>query len=151
MDPADFISLAIRLSKSNSEADLRTAVSRAYYGAFHTVRRFLEECRLYLSSRELHGAEIHRKVRFCLVASGNVDAIDAAGKLGSLRNLRNEADYDFSLAKFKKSARVVPMVLISQDIVDALQRCRTDPAYSEIREKIRAYARDVLRLTIDGS
>lgn len=151
MDPADFISLAIRLSTSNSEADLRTAVSRAYYGALHSVREFLEECGLYLSKRELHGAEIHTKVRFCLAGSGHADAVDAATKLGSLRNLRNEADYDFGLTKFKKSARVVPIVLISQRIADALQRCRTDPGFADIRDKIRVYARDVLRLTVKGS
>lgn len=44
MDPAEFISLALRLSTSHREADLRTAVSRAYYGAFHLVRELLEDC-----------------------------------------------------------------------------------------------------------
>jgi len=34
IDPDDFIALAIKLSNGPHEADLRSAVSRAYYGAF---------------------------------------------------------------------------------------------------------------------
>jgi hypothetical protein len=41
MDPHDFLLLAARLSNSSDQADLRTAVSRAYYAAFHVARDFL--------------------------------------------------------------------------------------------------------------
>ena len=39
----DFIILAGRLATSADEASLRSAVSRAYYGAFHLALRFLED------------------------------------------------------------------------------------------------------------
>lgn len=37
----DYLTLAERLVKSQDEASARTAVSRAYYAAFHTARRYV--------------------------------------------------------------------------------------------------------------
>ena len=39
MTGRDFIACAERFAQSSTEAELRTAVSRAYYGAFHAIRR----------------------------------------------------------------------------------------------------------------
>lgn len=44
MNPASFISLAVKLSNGRQEAELRTPVSRADYGAFHSARELLEDC-----------------------------------------------------------------------------------------------------------
>ena len=112
MDPLDFISLAIRLSTSQNEADLRTAVSRAYYGAFHVARRFLSDCGVRWPTREMQSAEIHTKVRYCLRESANADAIIVSRSLLSLRDLRNKGDYDLESTKFKTTAKVVPIVRI---------------------------------------
>ena len=94
MDPADFISLAIKLSNSRQESELRTAVGRAYYGAFHAARELLEECGIRFPRAELFGADIHRKVRFCLDRADNEDAALVVIRLSSLREQRNYADYD---------------------------------------------------------
>lgn len=64
MEPAEFISLAVRLSNSPREADLRTAVSRAYYGSFHLTRDLLQDCGVQFSGKDLYMAEIHRKLRY---------------------------------------------------------------------------------------
>lgn len=100
MDPADFISLAVRFSNSQREADLRTAVSRAYYGAFHMARNLLEDCGVKLSGNELYKVEVHQKLRYCLGESGNEEAMLLGKKLGSLRDRRNEADYDLDSTTF---------------------------------------------------
>lgn len=100
MDPREFISLAIRLSSSSRESDLRSAISRAYYGAYHVAGELLEGCGIVFSGKELYGADVHRKVRFCLRESGNHDAAKAGEKLGSLRDERNQADYALKLRKF---------------------------------------------------
>lgn len=151
MEPSDFISLAIRLSNSSQEADLRSAVSRTYYGAFHLARQFLGDCGLRFARKDLYAAEAHRKVRYCLSESANPDAIVASGRLRVLRDQRNEADYDLESTKFRTAANAAAMIRVSQEIVDALQRCRVEPAFSEARVRIRAYARDVLRMTLDDS
>ena len=39
----DFINLAGKLATSPDEASLRTAVSRAYYGAFHLALAFFDD------------------------------------------------------------------------------------------------------------
>lgn len=148
MDPREFISLAIRLSSSKREADLRSAVSRAYYGAFHVACELLEDCGIQLSERDLYGADVHRKVRFCLRESDNDAAGKAAEKLGSLRGERNEADYDLKSRTFD-SASVAFQLRLTHEIVDAIDQCRRGPMAVEIREKIRAYARDVLRVPIN--
>lgn len=149
MDPSDFISLAIRLSNSSNEADLRSAVSRAYYGAFHLASRFLADCGVRFAKKDLYAAEVHRKVRYCLSESSNADAIVISGRLRLLRDQRNEADYTLDSTKFKKASNAAAMIRVAQEIVDALQRCRAEPAFTEARDKIRGYARDVLRMSLD--
>ena len=150
MNPTDFIGLAIKLSNSSQEAELRTAVSRAYYGAFHSARGLLEECGIDFPPQELFGADIHRKVRFCLANAGNADAALVAGRLGSLRRQRNMADYDLKTDKFARPNRknVGASLQTAKDVIDALDRCRDEPTCDQLRETVRAYARDVLRLLI---
>ncbi|HEX7375462.1 MAG TPA: hypothetical protein VF278_00040 [Pirellulales bacterium] len=151
MDPRDFISLALRFSASKNEAELRSAVSRAYYGAFHVAKQFLVDVGLRWPRKESYAAEIHMKVRHCLSQSRNADALLASDLLWSLRDLRNQADYDLDSPKFKITARATTVVRLAPELVDALQRCRLEPAFSELRDEIRRYARDVLRITVvDG-
>lgn len=149
MDPTDFISLALRLSNSHREADLRTAVSRAYYGAFHLATQLLEDCGVSLSSKDIYKVEVHQKVRFCLGESGSEEAALIGKKLGSLRDRRNEADYNLASTSFRHATDVAVEAQIAKEIVDGLRQCRAEPAFSAMREKLRAYARDVLQLPID--
>lgn len=153
MDPLEFISLALRLARSGREADRRTAVGRAYYGAFHIARHFLLDCGINFSPKETFGAEIHRKVQYCFMESGNLDASQVGSRLFTLRNQRNAADYDLDSTSFKDAASTFRMVRFAPEIVDVLQRCRLDPDFQETLAKIRAYARDVLRVAVhhDGS
>lgn len=148
MDPEEFIAVALRLAASQREADRRTAVGRAYFGAFHVARRFLTDCGLHFSRKEMYGAEIHTKVRYCLGRSGSIDGLNAGSNLLILRKQRNAADYDLDAKSFDTPTAVLRMVLLAPEIVDAMQRCRLDPAFSETRDRIRGYARDVLRITV---
>ena len=43
MNWREFLSLAARLASGGAEADWRTAVSRAYYAAFHVARRLFAD------------------------------------------------------------------------------------------------------------
>lgn len=151
MDARDFISSAIRLSNSQHEADLRSAVSRAYYGAFHIAHQFLTASRLQWPRNQSYAAEIHVKVRHCLSQSGNAEAIRAGELLRSLRDLRNEADYNLDSTKFRVAGRVATVIGQAIQVVDAIGRCRSEPAFSEMRAKIRGYARDVLRMPVDDA
>ena len=150
MNSTDFISLAIKLSNSQQEVELRTAVSRAYYGAFHSVRELLEECGIAFPPKELLGADIHRKVRFCLANAGDADALLIAGKFDIMRQQRNLADYDLRTERFSLASAKNVRICVQRaiQIVDALERCRGAPTFVQFRETVCAYARDVLRLPV---
>jgi uncharacterized protein (UPF0332 family) len=87
MDGHAFIALAGKLAAE--EATYRTAVSRAYYGAFHVARSFLVE----LGFEPLSNANVHAFARHYLNGSGIAQACLAAGELGDLQTARNRADY----------------------------------------------------------
>lgn len=150
IDPADFLTVAIKLSNGRHEADLRSAVSRAYYGAFHFSREFIEECGVKISRKQLYAADIHREVQFCLDHSGSTLAVKAAEKLDSLRERRNAADYDLRSAEFTPQ-HVALQLRASQEIIDALRNCGADPGFSQLAAEIHTYARDVLRLEVEES
>jgi hypothetical protein len=65
MSPADFLTLARTLSKSAGEAELRSAVSRAYYSAFHSARILIESCGVQLPL----SASAHEKITNCMQQS----------------------------------------------------------------------------------
>lgn len=149
MDPVDFISVAMRLANRKNEADNRTAVGRAYYGAFHVALRFLIDCGVHFPRREMHAADIHRKVQYCLSESMNRDAMRVSDHLRGLREKRNEADYDLQSAAFRTPAVALKSLRVATEIVDGIRRCQNEPAaFLELRAKVREYARDVLRLTL---
>jgi uncharacterized protein (UPF0332 family) len=90
----DLIALARELLRQESEASRRSAISRAYYGAFNLARRHLEADGTPINNR---GA--HKKVwqAFGLADQAAPEAREAwqtVGKLGmALSSLRNQADY----------------------------------------------------------
>lgn len=151
MNPVDFVGLAVELSNSRQEARLRTAVSRAYYGAFHAARELLEDCGIGFPPKELFGGDVHRKVRFCLANSGDEDAALIANKLSDLRSQRNYADYDLKTLRFSASVpeNVRTNTQLAIKMIDVLERCRREPIFTQLRANVRSYAHDVLRLPVD--
>lgn len=144
MEASDFLNLAIRLSGGSSEAEWRSAVSRAYYGAFHLAREFVVNCRVMLPKT----ADAHDKLQWCLSHAGD-ESLDAiAGKLNSLRSSRNVADYDLQSSQFSKR-NCVPIALQRvQQVADGLAHVRSQPNFAQIRVAIRQYAKETLRLSV---
>lgn len=145
MTSSDFLNLAVRLSNSSHEADLRTSVSRAYYGAYHAVLEFLRSCGVNLPP----SPDSHKKVRWFLDEAGYAAASLASRHLDSLRTDRNEADYDLLSHRFRTRSDVAMSVQGAKDVVDALALCATGDGGSSLRENVRKYATDVLKIPID--
>ena len=84
-----YISVAEELhEKSNgSEAKLRSATSRAYYGAFMQVRN-------EKGYKKEKGSEIHQRIIKDLKESEDDNEITIGSLLSDLRVERNDADYD---------------------------------------------------------
>src|SRR3990172_11561003 len=100
-----FIDLAARLTMrpNQGEEHYRSAVSRAYYGAFHAVREFLAGLGFRVPTLDAHE---YLAVR--LQQSGHDEAQSAGSKLSTLRSARNIADYDLQNPLFQsvKNARI---------------------------------------------
>ncbi len=89
-----YLVLAEDLASRDEEAARRSAVSRAYYGAFNPARRWVEENLEPIDNRAAH-QQVWRAFRISVRADeGTRTKWETVGELGnSLRLLRNQADY----------------------------------------------------------
>ena len=134
----DLISLAGHLIANkafgNAEARHRSAVSRAYYGAFHLALEFLKlECQTTVKSNHTG----HQEASNLFFGTNHPDAQDAARLLDELRSLRNAADYDLHKPRLVSEANARIDVEVASDFVSCLQRCNTEPVRSQIVEAIQ--------------
>jgi len=97
MDPCDFLKIADGLKNSCEEAGRRSAVSRAYYAAFHYIRLYLVREGIDVPQ----GGTIHDKIPKYLRYSGLQKAKDVAKCMQELRDDRKEADYKIALEDLK--------------------------------------------------
>ena len=120
MNWRDFLSLAARLAAAATEADWRTAVSRAYYAAFHVARQLLADLNFTVPRAD----RAHQYLVFRLSNSGE-PAVEQAGRdLETLRRLRNRAATTTSLRS--RSPRPPPPF----DWPRASSRSSTPPGWS---------------------
>jgi uncharacterized protein (UPF0332 family) len=138
MNWRDFLPLAARLAGGASEADWRTAISRAYYAAFHIARRWFADLNFTVPRAD----RAHQYLVFRLSNSGE-SAVEQAGRdLETLRRLRNRADYDEAPSLMQPQAAAA--VQIAEGVIQVLDAARQDPARTLIRDAMIIYERDVL-------
>jgi uncharacterized protein (UPF0332 family) len=89
MEPHDFHRLAAQLANSTQAAELRTAISRAYYAAYHVSAALLEA----MGFRPSRGPAGHGDVRNRLSNSGDLEIMRVGNQLGQLHSQRIAADY----------------------------------------------------------
>jgi uncharacterized protein (UPF0332 family) len=77
---------------SGDEAIWRSAISRAYYGAFHSAVGFLGQLQIAFPKRENE----HKFAQEALNNSGDTNIRTAAYLLSDLRHNRNLADYELT-------------------------------------------------------
>jgi len=112
-------------SASHKEAVLRSAVSRAYYAAFHRACEYLEEVNEYPTRRQFEGSgrETHRFLISIFENSRDHPEWPKIGeKLHYLKNLRHKADYAKSVEKhlFRKKGRVEDIVGRAKEVIDLI-------------------------------
>ena len=139
MNWRDFLALAARLAANATEADWRTAVSRAYYAAFHVARQLLADLNFTVPRAD----RAHQYLVFRLSNCGE-SAVEQAGRdLETLRRLRNRADYDDVPAVTQ--AQAVAAVRLAEGIIQVLDAARLEPTRTRMRDAMIVYERDVLR------
>lgn len=138
MHQDQFLQLAQWLLENRpTPAGLRSAVSRAYYSAFHTAKRFLEEMKVPLP-KELQ----HQKIPRMLQASGDAD-IEATGRLLlDLLEHRKKADYELTKTEVEKESFVRLRLLDAETIIAVINTCALGKAsaskrYADIKAAIQ--------------
>ena len=139
MHSREFWELSKELMRRTEEACHRTAVSRAYYAAFHRTRDFLT----LLGFRTRQSDQAHAGLYRRLSCTHREELDEAARSLMNLRGLRNSADYELTPA-FAKSA-VVQAAECVREIFERLDLPRDAAELDSISDTIRTYERDVLR------
>ncbi|HEY7154407.1 MAG TPA: hypothetical protein VH575_10655 [Gemmataceae bacterium] len=93
MDETGFLNVADVLSRGDTEAEWRSAISRAYYAAFHKARRLLWQGGFAVPAADTAHAYLWLRLSNCK----HPDIIELGHKLGHLRGMRNRADYNMDV------------------------------------------------------
>ena len=137
MNGRDFLSLAKQWAKSRSEAERRTAVSRAYYAAFHVAREIFEDFGFDVPRSD----RAHKYLAFRLGNSGNNPLRQAGNQLDDLRSDRNRADYDLHVVQggvhTDRAVQLGDQIIATLDALPVADR-------GTVTSTIRTYERDVL-------
>jgi uncharacterized protein (UPF0332 family) len=123
-----------------TRAELRTAVSRAYYALYHVAVGLLKK----MGVKHSGGWEAHQMIPDALRYSGNDHVIAAARELLDLRKARWAADYDMEDEAVEEQTRVHKLVARAKQAIKKLDNCEADAArFVEARIKIRNWAGSV--------
>src|SRR5262245_54000309 len=137
--PDDLLSLADDWIANATEAEWRSAVSRAYYGAFHAARDLFVD----LGFAVPRGAQAHAYLWIRLSNCGDPSLVQAGADLADLLRRRNFADYDIQLDLDQSTA--LTWVQLARAVSQQLAGGHVEPVRSQITAAIRDYERNVLR------
>jgi uncharacterized protein (UPF0332 family) len=112
----EFIALAGRLTAATKAgpAEYRSAISRAYYGAYHAAVEFLK------ASGTVPPRD-HGEVQRLLARSGGANALAASHFLSDLQSRRVRADYQLDYAAAETAAYAIQSVEMASDIQSQLR------------------------------
>lgn len=134
----DFLKFAQRTAAGSTEVDWRSAVSRAYYAAFHEARDLLTALGFQTPRADMAHAFLWRRLENC----GHARLALAGSRLNQLRRERNQADYDLGLDLALKDAEAA--VKSAAMIFDTLNGLSAEERH-RVTETIKVYERDILR------
>ncbi len=139
MTGRDFLTVAKQLAAGGTEAEWRSAISRAYYAAFHVARELLEDLRFTVPHADRAHAYLSRRLANC----GQARTQQGGAGLNALRGVRTQADYDLHRPVTAQLAAL--HVQIAEQIAQSLQDALQEPVRSQVTIAMRSYERDVLK------
>lgn len=140
----EFLAVADALAAGPTEAEWRSAVSRAYYAAFHTAREFLTRLRFRVPA----GEQAHAYLWLRLSNTGDPTSDTIGRLLRDLRGRRNIADYD--LARPRTQPNAADATTDARDLIARMDALTGTPAETAIRDGMRAYEQSVLKVDTWG-
>ena len=139
MQGRDFLDVAKNLSRSQFEASLRSAISRAYYALLNTAAQLLME----LGFSVEQGPGVHGQVRNRFFNCGIEQLGEFSSTLDELRRQRNEADYNMKSNAFQNQAICALRIAKAETAIRLLADCDKEPLRGQIRTGIREYERKI--------
>jgi uncharacterized protein (UPF0332 family) len=124
--------LAVNPGLGSAAPRCRTAVSRAYYAAFHSAVEFLAEFGMHVPANHTGHQETSRQLH----RTKQPEAQMAARLLEDLRTDRNEADYRLDRQRLETQKCAKDAVESASELHRFLDACRLEPARSEIAEAL---------------
>jgi uncharacterized protein (UPF0332 family) len=134
----DFIAVAGKLAATFTDAaSCRTAISRAYYGAFHMSKTFLAD----LGIKPPRNANVHVFVQHRLSNSGHEQAAMIGSLVADLHDERIHADYDLDWRRAETVLAARASVERASRIRSALISIDTLNDRAQIKTGIEEYER----------
>jgi uncharacterized protein (UPF0332 family) len=132
MNGRDLIILAGHLVQNkalgNNEARYRSAISRAYYGAFHLVVAFLAEHNCTIAE----SGQGHESAYRQLFDTKVEPAKEAARHLNDLRRERIRADYRLGVKGLDGQQNAMDKVEMAETVRSLLDKCRIEPTRTAV-------------------
>jgi uncharacterized protein (UPF0332 family) len=143
VDPRHFQYLAERLSERGTHpAEFRSAISRAYYAAFHLGLNNLKEMGFpIVQNQQAHG-EVYRHLN----NSRDRELVIAASMMNDLRTKRNHADYELDRLDVEEKKNAKMLVRQAARLIEAIERRCNSESRSQIIDAIQDWrSRDFTR------
>jgi len=125
MDPRDFLALARKLGSATAPAELRTAISRAYYSVFNIACETIRN----LGCEVSRGSDAHGYIRSQLSNCSSDELKKAGVSIGTLHNHRIRADYELQECNVENPNTARLMVKLADMVISTLD--------SHVREKAK--------------
>lgn len=135
MNPREFQELAERLVLVERPAEIRTAISRAYYSVYNFVVEILKEIGFEVSEGPGGHGEAVQKLSNC----GSVRVERVGSQLSDLRSKRIKADYRLDRRDVEMTKTAKAIVMQAGKMIKELDECRTGPDREEIIKGINEY------------
>jgi len=134
MDPLDFFVTANKLKSSRQEADIRTAIGRAYYAIFNYIRSYLAR-----NNITLQDGSAHRDLRISIRNSGIGGAQELARDIQEIYDQRRIADYEMDMTSLNPND--CNMLVLKANMVVQTFQASEGP---DLINGVRYYLRDTL-------
>jgi hypothetical protein len=137
MNSNDFVVFAKSLADESpgSSARFRSAVSRAYYGAFNYAAEIVNSLKCSCP----HGRNEHEWVRQCLDSCSIAEAKEASQLLRNLHESRKDADYHLGLVPPETQLNAQFCVARAEKIAAKLNACISEGNRDTVRSEMLAY------------
>jgi uncharacterized protein (UPF0332 family) len=143
MDPKHFLDLARQLSARDDAPACRTAISRAYYAAYHVAAGMLKN---RIGVRIPSGVGGHGAVQDCLALCEDPDVKRVGHRIATLYSDRVRADYRLDRRDVETARNARLRVDAAQVIIGILGKCLGDNARLEAMRDVLSKAEATKRL-----